>query len=55
MVSQPRKVQKIEVNYDKHSKQVDVRVLKQVLWKQLQGGSAVLDQEVQIEIRYSRT
>ncbi|KAG6546966.1 hypothetical protein Mapa_011582 [Marchantia paleacea] len=45
MVSQPRKIQKIEVNYDKHSKQVDVRVLKQVLWKQLQNGSAVLDQK----------
>lgn len=29
-------VQKIDVNYDKTSKQVDVRILKETLWSRLQ-------------------
>ncbi|KAF8043169.1 hypothetical protein BT93_A1495 [Corymbia citriodora subsp. variegata] len=32
LVSQPRQVNKIEVQYDKTSKQVDVQVLKETLW-----------------------
>ncbi|OIT03480.1 PREDICTED: condensin complex subunit 2 [Nicotiana attenuata] len=35
LVSQPRQVNKIEVQYDKTSKQVDVQVLKETLWDQL--------------------
>ncbi|KAJ7520141.1 hypothetical protein O6H91_20G068600 [Diphasiastrum complanatum] len=35
LIRQPRKVQKIEVSYDKTSKQVDVRILKATLWEHL--------------------
>lgn len=36
MVAQPRKVQKIQVDYNKTSKQVDVHVLKKTLWGSMQ-------------------
>ncbi|KAL2245723.1 UNVERIFIED_CONTAM: Condensin complex subunit 2 [Sesamum indicum] len=36
LVSQPRQVSKIEVQYDKTCKQVDVHVLKEILWGQIQ-------------------
>ncbi|KZV17727.1 condensin complex subunit 2 [Dorcoceras hygrometricum] len=36
LVSQPRQVNKIEVQYDKTSKQVDVHVLKETLWEHIQ-------------------
>ncbi|KAL7000053.1 hypothetical protein U1Q18_001202 [Sarracenia purpurea var. burkii] len=36
LVSQPRQVNKIEVKYDKTSKQVDVQALKETLWDHLQ-------------------
>ncbi|VVA17574.1 PREDICTED: condensin complex [Prunus dulcis] len=36
LVSQPRQVNKIEVHYDKTSKQVDVQVLKETLWGHVQ-------------------
>ncbi|KAL8478231.1 hypothetical protein ACS0TY_030215 [Phlomoides rotata] len=36
LVSQPRQVSKIEVQYDKTSKQVDVHLLKQTLWDHIQ-------------------
>ncbi|KAL8144675.1 condensin complex subunit 2 isoform X1 [Apium graveolens] len=36
LVSQPRQVNKIEVQYDRKSKQVDVQVLKETLWGSLQ-------------------
>ncbi|XP_058095118.1 condensin complex subunit 2 [Magnolia sinica] len=36
LVSHPRQVNKIEVQYDKSSKQVDVHVLKETLWDHLQ-------------------
>ncbi|KAK4789301.1 hypothetical protein SAY86_020620 [Trapa natans] len=36
LVSQPRQVNKIEVQYDKTSKQVDVQALKETLWEQTQ-------------------
>nr|GMC78925.1 condensin complex subunit 2 [Ipomoea batatas] len=37
LVSQPRQVNKIDIHYDKTSKQVDVQVLKETLWDQIQG------------------
>ncbi|KAI5671323.1 hypothetical protein M9H77_11687 [Catharanthus roseus] len=36
LVSQPRQVNKIEVQYDKTSKQVDVQALKETLWLHIQ-------------------
>lgn len=36
LVSQPRQVSKIEVQYDKTSKQVDVQNLKETLWDHMQ-------------------
>ncbi|KAJ0052399.1 hypothetical protein Pint_01990 [Pistacia integerrima] len=36
LVSQPRQIQKIEVEYDRTSKQVDVQTLKQTIWDQIQ-------------------
>ncbi|XP_022970958.1 condensin complex subunit 2 [Cucurbita maxima] len=36
LVTQPRQVNKIEVQYDKTSKQVDVQALKETLWSHLQ-------------------
>ncbi|KAH7844805.1 hypothetical protein Vadar_031850 [Vaccinium darrowii] len=36
LVSQPRQVNKIEVKYDKASKQVDVQALKETLWDHIQ-------------------
>ncbi|XP_050208349.1 condensin complex subunit 2 isoform X2 [Mercurialis annua] len=36
LVSQPRQVNKIEVQYDKTSKQVDVQVLKETLWHHIE-------------------
>ncbi|CAL1393708.1 unnamed protein product [Linum trigynum] len=39
LVSQPRQVAKIEVNYDKRSKQVDVQRLKETLWHHMQESS----------------
>ncbi|KMT12767.1 hypothetical protein BVRB_4g088610 [Beta vulgaris subsp. vulgaris] len=35
LVSQPRQVSKIEVQYDKTAKQVDVHLLKETLWDQI--------------------
>ncbi|CAI9294780.1 unnamed protein product [Lactuca saligna] len=36
LVSQPRQVNKIEVEYDRTSKQVDVQALKEILWSSIQ-------------------
>ncbi|KAK7860409.1 condensin complex subunit 2 [Quercus suber] len=41
LVSQPRRVNKIEVQYDKTSKQVDVHALKETLWVQIQESTEV--------------
>ncbi|KAK4576038.1 hypothetical protein RGQ29_026837 [Quercus rubra] len=41
LVSQPRRVNKIEVQYDKTSKQVDVHALKETLWGQIQESTEV--------------
>ncbi|KAL1812911.1 hypothetical protein ACET3Z_022976 [Daucus carota] len=40
LVSQPRQVNKIEVRYDRRSKQVDVQALKETLWESLQQSQA---------------
>ncbi|CAM6087382.1 unnamed protein product [Calypogeia fissa] len=45
LVPEPRKVQKIAITYDKQAKQVDVRLLKGVLWEQVQHGAPVSNQE----------
>ncbi|CAH9060356.1 unnamed protein product [Cuscuta europaea] len=37
LVSQPRQVNKIDIHYDKTSKQVDVQILKETLWDHIQG------------------
>ncbi|XP_010675738.2 condensin complex subunit 2 isoform X1 [Beta vulgaris subsp. vulgaris] len=37
LVSEPRRVDKIEVEYDETSKQVDIHVLKKTLWTLMQG------------------
>ncbi|KAJ4730077.1 Condensin complex subunit 2 [Melia azedarach] len=36
LVSQPRQIQKMEVDYDKTSKQVDVQKLKETIWVRIQ-------------------
>ncbi|XP_017979600.1 PREDICTED: condensin complex subunit 2 [Theobroma cacao] len=43
LVSQPRQVNKIEVQYDKTSKQVDVHALKESLWDHMQGSLEVAE------------
>ncbi|XP_062169830.1 condensin complex subunit 2-like isoform X2 [Alnus glutinosa] len=45
LVSQPRRVNKIEVRYDKTSKQVDVHSLKETLWDHIQESSEVPETE----------
>ncbi|KAL3821578.1 hypothetical protein ACJIZ3_007483 [Penstemon smallii] len=45
LVSQPRQVNKIEVHYDKASKQVDVHALKQILWDHIQKLNQISVQE----------
>lgn len=37
-------IQKVDVNYDKTSKQVDVRILKESLWSRLQHIQAVTEE-----------
>ncbi|GAV81956.1 Cnd2 domain-containing protein [Cephalotus follicularis] len=46
LVTQPRQVNKIEVRYDKTSKQVDVHTLKETLWEHIQESVEVNDNEV---------
>ncbi|XP_015580957.1 condensin complex subunit 2 isoform X2 [Ricinus communis] len=45
LVSQPRQVNKIEVQYDKTSKQVDVQALKETLWHHMEKSPQVSIQE----------
>ncbi|WCJ37529.1 Condensin complex subunit 2 [Euphorbia peplus] len=45
LVSQPRQVSKIEVQYDKTSKQVDVQTLKETLWHHIQDSPQISSQE----------
>ncbi|KAH9622865.1 hypothetical protein KSS87_007868 [Heliosperma pusillum] len=42
LVSQPRQVNKIEVQYDKAAKQVDVHLLKETLWDHMHSSTEVL-------------
>ncbi|KAL9384750.1 hypothetical protein Peur_021760 [Populus x canadensis] len=53
LVSQPRQVNKIEVHYDKASKQVDVQTLKETLWHRIQESPQmpVQDQEEAVSFR----
>ncbi|KAJ6674666.1 CONDENSIN COMPLEX SUBUNIT 2 [Salix viminalis] len=53
LVSQPRQVNKIEVHYDKASKQVDVQTLKETLWHHMQESPPmpVQDQEEAVSFR----
>ncbi|KAG6661209.1 condensin complex subunit 2 isoform X1 [Carya illinoinensis] len=54
LVSQPRQVNKIEVKYDKTSKQVDVQALKETLWDHIHVSSTVShqDQEEAVSFRH---
>ncbi|KAK9089733.1 hypothetical protein Scep_028815 [Stephania cephalantha] len=51
LVSQPRQVNKIEVQYDKTAKQVDVHVLKGTLWNHMQESVRVHEQEKGVSFR----
>ncbi|GAB2274927.1 hypothetical protein Dimus_009696 [Dionaea muscipula] len=50
LVSQPRQVNKVEVQYDKTSKQVDVQALKEVLWERMKRSSAIPSQNGEEEV-----
>lgn len=45
LVAQPRKVQKIDVDYDRTSKEVDVRILKETLWERIQDFSMISEED----------
>ncbi|KAL1560839.1 condensin complex subunit 2-like [Salvia divinorum] len=45
LVSQPRQVSKVEVQYDKTSKQVDVHALKETLWGHIQMNQSPVEEE----------
>nr|ADE76046.1 unknown [Picea sitchensis] len=45
LVTQPRKVQKIDVDYDRTSKEVDVRILKETLWERIQDFSIISEED----------
>ncbi|XP_024047741.1 condensin complex subunit 2 isoform X2 [Citrus clementina] len=45
LVSQPRQVQKVEVEYDKTSKQVDVQTLKETIWVHIQESPQMATQD----------
>ncbi|KAK7839419.1 condensin complex subunit 2 [Quercus suber] len=47
LVSQPRQVNKVEVQYDKTSKQVDVQALKETLWDHIQESPNMCPQGLQ--------
>ncbi|KAL8153041.1 hypothetical protein V2J09_010801 [Rumex salicifolius] len=48
LVNQPRQVNKIEVQYDRTSKQVDVQALKEVLWDQMKDSCHDLPQGAEV-------
>ncbi|XP_059444006.1 condensin complex subunit 2-like [Corylus avellana] len=52
LVSQPRRVNKIEVQYDKTSKQVDVQSLKETLWDRIQESTEVPETECKDTISF---
>ena len=45
LVDAPRKVEKIEVNYARTTKVVDIRALKQTIWKDLEEENATVEQK----------
>ncbi|XP_047940174.1 condensin complex subunit 2-like [Salvia hispanica] len=49
LVSQPRQVSKVEVQYDKTSKQVDVHALKETLWGHIQLNQSPAEEEARSE------
>ncbi|XP_057955867.1 condensin complex subunit 2 [Malania oleifera] len=51
LVSQPRQVNKIEVQYDKTSKQVDVQALKETLWDCIQRSTQMPIMEEMVSFR----
>ncbi|XP_022849904.1 condensin complex subunit 2-like [Olea europaea var. sylvestris] len=51
LVSQPRQVSKIEVQFDKTSKQVDVHLLKETLWGHMQKFNETSIQEETVSFR----
>ncbi|CAN0897045.1 Condensin complex subunit 2 [Linum grandiflorum] len=53
LVSQPRQVTKIEVKYDKRSKQVDVQRLKETLWHHIQESpqTSIQNQEEEVSFK----
>ncbi|CAN1161306.1 Condensin complex subunit 2 [Linum perenne] len=53
LVSQPRQVAKIDVKYDKSSKQVDVQRLKETLWHHIQDSpqTSVQNQEEEVSFK----
>ncbi|XP_077210329.1 condensin complex subunit [Tasmannia lanceolata] len=52
LVSQPRQVNKIEVQYDKASKQVDVHALKEVLWDRIQESVEISETENEAPVSF---
>ncbi|KAF6173240.1 hypothetical protein GIB67_026935 [Kingdonia uniflora] len=56
LVSQPRQVNRIEVQYDKSSKQVDVHALKGTLWTHMQDsiGTPQIGHEREAEVSFKR-
>ncbi|XP_058734894.1 condensin complex subunit 2-like [Vicia villosa] len=52
LITQPRQVSKVEVQYDKTSKQVDVQALKVTLWDQVQASAKLPPVQDQEEIIY---
>ncbi|KAH9298186.1 hypothetical protein KI387_029868, partial [Taxus chinensis] len=50
MVAQPRKVSKIDVDYDKTSKDVDVRILKETLWDCIQNSAKTMEEDYEARL-----
>eukprot|EP00055_Hartaetosiga_balthica_P005590 m.16596 g.16596 ORF g.16596 m.16596 type:complete len:727 (-) comp4645_c1_seq1:161-2341(-) len=45
LIAEPTKAQKININYAKHAKRVNVRQVKSCIWKELKDGSSIDQQE----------
>ncbi|GLT94088.1 hypothetical protein SLE2022_118480 [Rubroshorea leprosula] len=54
IVCQPRKVSRIEVQYDKTSKQVDVQALKATLWDHMQQSPQMSNEGVEATLSFKR-
>ncbi|XP_015881154.3 condensin complex subunit 2 [Ziziphus jujuba] len=55
LVSQPRQVNKIEVQYDKTSKQVDVQALKETLWDHIKDSHQTSDRDQEESVSFRQT